>query len=455
MSAPLAGSLTGLALRSLGQRRTTFAATFVSVALATALIGSFATLTQTSFGAAGTDAETLVIMGAVVGSWGTLISLFSLTSTIGVAVSHRDLEIGLIRTIGGTPRQVRRLVRIEVAALAIIGALVGSALAAAGGRLVFRLLVAGDMVSDTVVFAGGPAALIATGVVVFVVTLLAASIAGRRATRGHARMTLADSSVGRLPRWRLLLGLMLVAIGVTLGVLTVTAMKDSTDPYAPMQTAGSAAIVVGVGLACLAPLLLRLTARVLRPVPGRGAAGHLASHNAALRSMLLGGALGPVIVFVAATVGVLMMVGIDGRTLDALTPDQRESDTITLLNYVVTGMIALFAAIMVINSLVAVTGRRTAEFDRLRLVGATVEQVRASVGAEGVLLAATGIGFGLLGSLVTVVPDALAREEGMLPDGGLWVPVVIVAVAAALTVGGAMLAVCRTVKPAQLSLSDS
>ena len=86
------------------------------------------------------------------------------------------------------------------------------------------------------------------------------------------------------------------------------------------------------------------------------------------------------IVFVATTVGTYLMVGIDGRTLDAIAPDAQEADTITLLNYVVTGMIALFAAIMVVNSLVAATSVRGAEFRRLGWPGPS--RARSAAGAH-------------------------------------------------------------------------
>jgi putative ABC transport system permease protein len=77
---------------------------------------------------------------------------------------------------------------------------------------------------------------------------------------------------------------------------------------------------------------------------------------------------------------------------------------------------------MVVNALVAVTSGRVEEFRRLRLAGATVEQVRRSVLLEARLVGLVGIATGLLASLVSVVPYALARGEGLVPDGRLWVP---------------------------------
>ncbi len=73
-----------LALASLRHRRTAFTATFLSALLGAALIGAFATLAQTATGAgvSDADAETLTIMGIVVGGWGSLIVLFSVASLI-------------------------------------------------------------------------------------------------------------------------------------------------------------------------------------------------------------------------------------------------------------------------------------------------------------------------------------------------------------------------------------
>ena len=79
-----------LALRSLRHRPKAAVATFLAVLLGTLLIGSFATLAESSGAASGTDADTLVILGAVVGGWGAVIVLFSVASTVGITTTRSE-----------------------------------------------------------------------------------------------------------------------------------------------------------------------------------------------------------------------------------------------------------------------------------------------------------------------------------------------------------------------------
>jgi putative ABC transport system permease protein len=453
--------MTRLAWASLRARSSSFTATFLSIMLASALIGSFATLAQAGLadGVSDSDSNTLLVMGAVVGSWGSVIALFSLTSTLGIMVRQRDAEVALLRTIGATPRQARRMIRIETFLIAVLAGGVGALLALAGGSGLLALLRGTDVVDDSVGSAGAGAAVTCTVAVLVVVSVLAATIAGRRATRGTSLGVLAESRKGnrRLPRWRVVVGVLLVAYGTGLGAFTLVALRHADDPYAAMQTCGSASIVVAVGLATVAPALLRWAAIVLRPLMGMfGAPGHLAGHNASRRAHVLAGVLGPVLVLTATAVTTLMAVGIDDRTLSALTTDRQEQKAVTLLNYVVTGMIGVFAAIMVLNALVAVIGQRKQEFRRLHLVGATPQQVRSSVLVESAVIAAVGIVLGLLASVVTVLPYSVVRGEGVVPDGQLWVPAAIAVLAAVLTLGGSALAVRRTMATARrLSLAGT
>lgn len=445
MSAP-----TFLVWPSLRSRPTTFLASFVSIALATALIGSFATLIETAQadGIAPADQEFLTVMGLVIGSWGAVIALFSLVSTTGIALRHRTDEFVLLRTVGTTRRQARHLIRIETLLVAIAGTTLGAAAAWVGGGALVALIRSNGIVDITVSYRAGPRSLGATAALLVVVSLVAATLAGRKAVREPAVRAPTDGPVGssRMSRTRIIAGTMLTGAGVTMGALTATVMANIDDPYAPAMTAGSACIVTAAGLAVLAPMLLRWFAARAQPLLNGSGPGELAGFNASRRAETLGGILGAVTVFIAATVGVLMMTGIDGRTLDAIAPDRQEAQVITLLNNVVTGMIGLFAAIMVINTVFAVTGQRHAEFGRLQLVGATLRQIRHAVHIEAWLVASAGLVLGGLASLTTVIPYSFVRNEGIVPDGQLWLPPLLAVIALSVTIGGASTAARRTLR---------
>ena len=440
----------GLALHSLRHRMAAFAVTFVSVLLGTALIGSFATLIESATGAVSSvDQETLMIMGAVVGGWGTLIVLFSLASTLSVAVGQRNVEIALLRTVGTTPRQARRMIRAETFVVALVASAAGAVIAWVGGRALLAMIRQGGLVDGSVEYAGGGVSLALTILVVVLTSLFSATIVGRKATSGPATIALSDSLSGRqrMRWWRVVTAILLIGYGLAMAIVTVTVTADSDDPYNAMATAGSNCILVGIGLAALSPVLLRWFSTAIRPVLGRtGPVGYLAAFNTSRRAPVLSGVLAPVIVFTAATIGTLMLVGIDGRTMLQGSP---ESDTVNMLNNVVVGMISLFAAIMVVNSFAAVVSHRRAEFTKLRLLGATPGLVRGSVVAEAGVVAALGVVLGAVASLATVVPFAIARDEGGLPDGQLWLPLVLAAAAMALTVGAASVAVRRTLAVAE------
>jgi len=118
-------------------------------------------------------------------------------------------------------------------------------------------------------------------------------------------------------------------------------------------------------------------------------------------------------------------------------------------------MLSLFAAIMVVNAFAAVIAHRRAELARLRLLGATREQVRSSVLAEAGLVAAVGVMLGLVAALATIVPFAIARDEGPVPDGQLWLPIVLAGAAAAITLASAAAAVRRATSVPPLAVTGA
>ncbi|MBB5788560.1 FtsX-like permease family protein [Jiangella mangrovi] len=435
------GRVGWLARPSLRHRPTAFLAGALTVFLSTAVVGPFAAMIETALHSGGEDRLALLIMGGVVGGWGLVIVLFSLASAVGITVRQRTEEVVLLRTIGAAGSQVRALVRGETLVMAAVAAALGAVPAWFGARALLDALRSGGLVSGDVRFRGGGLALLATVVAIVLVARLAAAVAVARASRAPVREARAAQALATpLPRWRRLVAAALVLYGVGFGVVTMTVTGRSDEPYDAMMTAGNACLLVSIGLAVVAPRLLQRFAVVLHRRFGRGAASELALSNAARRSHLLSATLAPVIVLAGSSIGTLMLVDVDVRSMAAAGGADRVTN---LLNVVVVVMISLFAAIMVINAWVAVVADRRAELRRLWLVGAAPSTVRRSVVVEGLVTGVLGAGLGIAAAATTVVPFSWARGEGLVPDGGLWLVPALAAAAVAVAVLSATAAARR------------
>jgi ABC-type antimicrobial peptide transport system permease subunit len=105
-----------------------------------------------------------------------LVSFFGIINTLVLTVFERTREIGMLRAIGMTRRQVRRMVRHESVITALIGAVIG---------IVLGLILAGLLIAkvDFVEFAFPTAQVILFGVAAVVVGIVAAIFPARRAAR--------------------------------------------------------------------------------------------------------------------------------------------------------------------------------------------------------------------------------------------------------------------------------
>jgi putative ABC transport system permease protein len=65
-----------------------------------------------------------------------IVSLFGIVNTLALSIHERTRELGLLRAVGTSRRQVRRIVRYEAVITALIGAVLGAALG-----IIFALLV--------------------------------------------------------------------------------------------------------------------------------------------------------------------------------------------------------------------------------------------------------------------------------------------------------------------------
>ena len=69
-----------------------------------------------------------------------IVSIFGIVNTLALSIHERTRELGMLRAIGMSRRQVRRVVRYEAVITALIGAILGSVLGVLFAALVSRPL---------------------------------------------------------------------------------------------------------------------------------------------------------------------------------------------------------------------------------------------------------------------------------------------------------------------------
>ena len=105
-----------------------------------------------------------------------VVSLFGIVNTLVLTVFERTRELGMLRAIGMTRRQVRRMIRYESVITALIGAVLGIALGIVlAGLLVWRV--------DFIDFSVPVGQLVVFAIAAIIVGILAAIFPARRAAR--------------------------------------------------------------------------------------------------------------------------------------------------------------------------------------------------------------------------------------------------------------------------------
>ncbi|MFY1693323.1 ABC transporter permease [Plantactinospora sp. WMMB782] len=207
------------------------------------------------------------------------VSIFVVASTFAFGVAQRRREFGLLRTVGATPGQLRRLMYTEALAVGAVGAAVGAVLGSASAPAFGALLVdAGFQPTGfrVRVELWPPALAYLVGLVV---ALLGVWSASRRAGRVRPLEALREAVLDRRPmtrsRWAGAIGS--TALGLLLTVLLVGAGPDDIVNYALY-----AAMALTAGLALFAPVLVPpLTYALTWPLDRLpGATGMLVRRNA-------------------------------------------------------------------------------------------------------------------------------------------------------------------------------
>ena len=131
------------------------------------------------------DLTTILNMLYVLLALSVVVSVFGMINTMVLAVHERTREIGMLRAVGMTRRQARRMVRGESVITALIGAALGLPLGIA-----VAALVTGSLSEWGVEMTLPTGALVVFAVVAVAVGILAAIAPARRASRLDPLMAL-------------------------------------------------------------------------------------------------------------------------------------------------------------------------------------------------------------------------------------------------------------------------
>ncbi|WP_433332190.1 FtsX-like permease family protein [Spirillospora sp. CA-294931] len=429
-----------IAMRSVRKRTGSFVASFLAMFLGAIIVMAFGSMLDIAGGDGVPDTakETLFIMGNVVGGWGLILVVFAVVSTLTLSVRQRGAEMALLKSVGATPAQLGRMIVGEAAALAVVAAALAVVPAMVLGRGLLGMLHGTDQVPDSVGYSFGPIALSIGIGVTFLSAVAAAAVTARRVARTGINQGLDDTGSVRMTKKRVIFAGIFLALALDLAVVTSTVMKDKgTDA---MATSGQADIFAALGLALLAPWFLRRIVGAVAPALQRmgGISGALAASTLLRRNGQMASAVTPIILFTGIGVGTLYLQEIENNALAAAGMKATvESKNIETLNFVVIGMIVLFTAIMLVNTLIAATTYRRREFGQQRLTGATPGQVLGAVVLESTVLTVTGVALGSVAALFTIIPFSIARTGDALPEGDPGMLLAVAAIAAVLTLATA------------------
>lgn len=426
------------AVSSLRFRASAFAASFINVFLGAMILMAFASLLDSADGAgvSPADKKTLTIMALVIGGWGLLIVAFGVVATSNLSVRQRSTEIALLKSVGATPRQIGRMIISEVTIISIVAALIAIPVAFVAGRACLASLQATHQVAQTIGHHFGIFALSIGLGDTAVAAAIATAVAARRAASLNTREALAVAATDarRMSRKRIIFGCLFLLAGIDCGLLIATVFKN--QEYVAMSLAGQACIHTSIGLALFAPALMRAAAWLLG-APLRmvsRVSGYLAGTNVRQRPGQSANILMPIIMFTGMTAGGLYIQSVaNNANAAAHIVESANSKGIETLNFIVVAMIAVFAAVVLINIAIATTTYRKREFGQERLVGATPAQVLQMVAFESMTIVITGLSIGTVAALVGIVPYSIARTHQAVPHVGLGIYAGVAAMAIVLT----------------------
>jgi putative ABC transport system permease protein len=379
------------------------------------------------------DRLALILLSGIFGGMALVVMALLLGSIVSLAVEQRSRELGLLRTIGATPKQIRRLLVRRTMRPAALAAAAGAVLGRFLADGLFDRLQDAGVVASVVALRASALAILAGGAAAWLATRasvgLTARAAGRVRTVDAVNEDVAPARVGRV---RAALAVVALAGAASCAVMT------------PFMPAGNAAAVGGgtalagvIACALLAPVLAERVADRLAPTARRlgGLPGGLAVANLRARAGRTGALLIPVILVVSIALANAYQQTTQGDAIVAAYTDGVRADAVVTARdgrALPRSAVAAARTAGTVSGLVYSTGwiehpvDKAHRVDPLTLIGADGAAVAAPV-ERGSLRALRGDAVALPAGLAADLRIAAGDRIGLVLGDGAHVTVRVAA----------------------------
>jgi putative ABC transport system permease protein len=224
------------------------------------------------------DAEAMAGTSAILG---ICVAVFVVMATFAFVTAQRRRELALLRTVGATPRQVRRMVATEAVLIGAVASALGSLLGTLGTSPLNTWMIEHDLAPSWFAISVRTVPLIVAFAIGLSSAVIGAVAASWRVARVRPTEALRDAAVDQkvmtAARW--LIGVGLLAIGAYMSITTATdspgdalSVRDYLPVFLPL---------IG-GFALLAPVILKPVAWLSTWPLGRMGAGPMVVRENAL-----------------------------------------------------------------------------------------------------------------------------------------------------------------------------
>ncbi|WP_406294119.1 ABC transporter permease [Embleya sp. NBC_00888] len=273
----------------------------------------------------GNTKEMFTAIGGTLGGIVLMVAIFVVAGATALSVGQRRRDIALLRAVGATPWQIRRMIATETGLVSLVAGVVGVLPGTLLARWWFAAMDDRGLVAHGVTLSVGWIPMVVAVGAGTLTALGAGLLAARRSAKIKPTEALGDAAVERVfVGWiRLVLGLGALGGGIAVTRIALNATGDDA-----IAAAGGVIMLFMLAIGLLGPILAHVCVSVFGWVGSLfGTTGQLAFDNARANSRRLASAITPIALAVAFAATLSFMFAAEDhhasvQSRDAVTADR-------------------------------------------------------------------------------------------------------------------------------------